>query len=136
MSPLLYKAAQAASHFGASDPACNKSGPLGFPTWYKYLNVTKDAVGKCSVSLSSSNGQTNFNQIWLIGLAVIDIILRIGVLVAIGYVIYGGFQYMLSQGEPDRTTSAKNTIINALVGLVITLLATAVVTFIGNKFGG
>ncbi len=96
---------------------------LGFPTWYKYLDGEKVA-GKCSVAFAFPDG------IGLILLAVVEILLRIAALVAVGFVIYGGFQYILSQGEPDRARAARGTIINALIGVVIALIATVVVTYI------
>jgi hypothetical protein len=56
--------------------------------------------------------------------------------VAVGYVIYGGIQYVTSQGSPDATKKAQQTIINALIGVVLAVLAASIVAFIGNRFGG
>ena len=39
---------------------------------------------------------------------------------------------MVSQGEPDRTRKAKDSIVNALVGLVIAIMANVVVAFLGR----
>ena len=61
-----------------------------------------------------------------------EIILRIGSVVAIGFVIFGGFQYIISQGEPERIKNSRTTIINAIVGLVVTIFASAIVSLIGN----
>ncbi len=100
---------------------------LGFPTWYKYLEgETTLAGGRCTPIF-------NFpDDIGAILLALFEIILRVGALIAIGFVIYAGFQLMLAQGEPDRIKGARSTIINALIGLVITLLATAIVNLISG----
>lgn len=110
---------------------------FGFPRWYKYLETSnfKDASGISSCKINIDFTQ-NPSQVWLIGLGVADILLRLAAVIAVGFVIYGGFQYMLSQGEPDRTAAAKNTIINAIVGLVIAILATTIVAFIGSKATG
>jgi hypothetical protein len=104
--------------------ACNPgSGGLFLPTWYKYLEGAQDETGRCEILL-------NFpNDIGRILLAVIEIMLRVGGLVAVAFVIYGGFRYITSQGEPDNTKSARQTITNAIIGLVITLVATATVAF-------
>lgn len=102
---------------------------LSLPTWYQYLDGTEDAFGKCVPVIDRSNA-TDF---WLIGLAGIDILLRIVVLVTVGFIIYGGFQYMTSSGEPDRTKKAKDTILNALIGLVIAIVAASVVSFLGSR---
>lgn len=40
-----------------------------------------------------------------------------------------GFKYVLSQGNPQETAKAKNTILYALIGLVIAISALGIVTF-------
>jgi hypothetical protein len=113
------------SHFAAP---CVTSDPNFFdlPTWYRYLE--KETInGRCEIV------NFGFEDIPLIGLALIDIGLRIAALVAIGYIIYGGIQFVVAQGEADKTKKARQTIINALIGLVIALFATAIVTFIGSS---
>lgn len=94
--------------------------------WYQYLQGQTDAFGKCIPQING--GQ----DIWLIVLAVIDSLLKVAALVAIGFVIYGGIQFVISQGEPDKTNEARNTIINAIVGLVIAMIAAGIVSFLGN----
>lgn len=99
---------------------------LGFPTWYKYLTL-KDVNGLCTPTL------TGLSDVWLIVAAVIEILLRIATLVAIVGVIYGGFNYITSQGEPDKTTKARMTIINAVGGLVIAIMASVIVGFVAGS---
>ena len=70
------------------------------------------------------------------GLAILDDLLRIAGLVAVSFVIYGGFRFMLSRGQPDNTKAAISTITNALIGLAIAMVGAAVVGFIGNKLKG
>jgi hypothetical protein len=112
----------------ATADKCTQSsaGFLGFPTWYKYLNPTFED-GECKLNIEFPQDLTG------ILLAVFEIILRIGGLAAVGFIIFGGFQYLISQGEPDRTKGAKSTILNALIGLAITLSATAIVNLIGRN---
>lgn len=45
-------------------------------------------------------------------------------------VTYGGFKYVISQGEPSNTAKAKNTILYSLIGLVVCLVAFSLVTFV------
>ncbi len=45
-------------------------------------------------------------------------------------IVIGGVKYMTCQGEPERIQSAKNTILYAIIGLVITLSAFAITAFI------
>jgi hypothetical protein len=113
----------------SSSKKCNtkNSSFFGLPTWYKYIVDTEattkdDCVLKFDVT----------KDVPKVLLAVFEIILRVGGLVSVGFVIWGGIQYIISQGEPEKTKSARTTIINALVGLVITVSAVVIVNLIGN----
>ncbi len=101
-----------------------QGGFFGFPVWYKYLK----GADTCQPQL------TQLNDIWLIVLAIIEIMLRIAVAVAVAYVLIGGFKYITSRANPEKTSSAKNTIVDALIGLVIAVAATAVVSFVAGRF--
>ncbi len=111
------------------DPMKDAHTFFGLTPWYRYLPGQTDAFGKCVATLR------DWNDLWLIGLAIMDSLLKVAGMVAIGFVIFGGFQYMTSSGEPDKTKKAKDTILNALIGLVIAILATALVSFIGARLG-
>jgi len=118
--------------------SCDPAGTSFFKLtpWYAYLDGETDALGKCVpvVFIRDESGRVVSSNIWLIVLAVIDSLIKIAALVAVGFVIYGGIQFMLSHGEPDKTNEARNTIINALVGLVIAMIAASIVSFIGSRF--
>ena len=49
--------------------------------------------------------------------------------IALLIITIAGFKYVLSQGNPQETAKAKNTILYALVGLVVTAMAYGIVTF-------
>lgn len=107
--------------------ACETKGIPLLPSWYKYLGGGKDSTGQCAV-------QFDFPEdISAILLAVVEILLRVGTFAAIGFIIYGGVLYMTSQGEPDKAAAAQRTLLNAVIGLIITIIATAVVAFIGGQ---
>lgn len=46
------------------------------------------------------------------------------------FIVIGGLKYILSQGDPNATAQAKNTIIYAVVGLIVTVIAYAIVRFV------
>jgi len=115
----------------ARDAACYKNSFFGFPHWYQYLDVDKNnATNTCQVINFAFPG-----DITLVVMAILDMALRAAGMVAVGFVIYGAIQYVTSRGEPDGVKNAQNTIINALIGLTIAVLATGVVRFIGNRIG-
>jgi hypothetical protein len=103
---------------------------FGLKPWYYYLQQD----GSCNITNFTVLGGKS--SILLIGLAIVDDLLLIAGMAAVGYVIYGGARYILSQGSPEETAKAQGTVINALIGLVIAIIAIAAVSFIGNKLGG
>lgn len=50
--------------------------------------------------------------------------------VSVIMLIYGGFRYVISAGNSDQVGAAKNTIIYSIVGIVVAILAYAVVGFV------
>ncbi|PID32355.1 hypothetical protein CR970_01130 [Candidatus Saccharibacteria bacterium] len=61
--------------------------------------------------------------------------LIIGV-IAVIMIIVGGFKYITSNGDSGNVTSAKNTILYAIIGLVIVALAQVIVRFVLNATTG
>ncbi len=121
----------AATKLNTITPDCDpKQGSFSFFTlnpWYQYLQGKTDALGKCIPIVHDGT------DIGLILLAIIDSLLKLAAIVAIGFIVYGGVQYVISQGEPEKTSGAYNTIVNALIGLVIAMVSASVVSFIGSK---
>ncbi len=50
--------------------------------------------------------------------------------IALIIITIAGFKYVLSQGNPQETAKAKNTIIYALIGLVVCIFAFSIVSFV------
>jgi hypothetical protein len=51
-------------------------------------------------------------------------------------IVVGGFRYVTSAGDSTKVGSAKNTILYALIGLIIVALAQIVVRFVLSKATG
>ena len=119
---LWYAANTIIEKFSATT-SCAEKNFLGFPTWYHYLPYGCDFNG------------LKVQDFGLIGLAVVEILLRIAGLVAVGYIIWGGVQLITAQGDPGATKKARQTIVNALIGMVIALISTGIVRFIGHRVG-
>ena len=118
---------------------CPGGGFLGLPTWHKHLEgVETDEID--SITGTSTGNKVcapqidGLSDIWKIVAAVLELLLRLASLIAIGLVVYGGVTYITSQGSPDKTKQALKTIINALIGLVISIIAAALVGFIAGRF--
>jgi hypothetical protein len=115
-------------HFAVTN-GCKPPQFFGLKPWYQYLQ-TDSVCNVINFQVLPDNGVSDF---LLIGLAIIDDLLRIAGFVAIGFIIYGGILYVTSQGSPEQTGKAQNTIINALTGLVIASVAVALISFIGSR---
>lgn len=50
--------------------------------------------------------------------------------VAILIILIAAFRYVFAQGDPQKTASAKNTIIYAAIGLVISAMAFVIVSYV------
>lgn len=66
---------------------------------------------------------------------VIDILFYAIGVIAVIMIIIGGIKYATSNGDSSALTSAKNTILYAVVGLVVAILAYAIVNFVLNAMG-
>ncbi len=66
---------------------------------------------------------------------VVNILLYILGAVAVVMIVIGGIRYTTSNGDSSNMTSAKNTILYAVVGLVVALMAYAIVNFVLDSFG-
>ena len=111
-----------------SAASCSQ-GFLGFPAWYRGLTINDT---DCDiVSPDGQNGNpTISNFIWHIVLNVLECVMLLAGYVSVGFILYGGFLFLLSQGSADAMVKARTTILNAVIGLIISLLAVGVVNFI------
>lgn len=65
---------------------------------------------------------------------VVNVLLLAVGIISVIMVIVGGIRYALSGGDENNTKAAKNTITYAIVGLVISILAFAIVNFVTAIF--
>ncbi len=79
---------------------------------------------------ATAEGETKINTLITQIINVFSIIVGI---VAVIMMIYGGFRYITSGGDSGNVTSAKNTILYAIIGLIIVALAQFIVKFVLNK---
>lgn len=75
----------------------------------------------CGVTISDE--ETLKNGIWQIAANVSINITIVAAYLVLGYVIYGGYQYIFSAGDPNKVTSSKKTLSHAFIGLAIVMAA-------------
>lgn len=54
--------------------------------------------------------------------------------IAVIMLIIGGIRYTISQGDSSAVQSAKNTILYAIIGIIVAILAYAIVNFVIDAF--
>lgn len=113
----------------AVQPQCAKPF-FGIPHWFDELNK----AGKIGPPPGCEIINFKLADIWLVGASLVRMALSVAALVAVAFVLYGGFLYITSGGNADRAGKALETIINALVGLIIAILASTIVGFVAGRF--
>ena len=69
-------------------------------------------------------------------ISLIQVVLTIVGVLTVAMIIYGGVTYIISTGDAVKIQRAKNTILYGVVGLVISLMAFAIVRFISVSIWG
>jgi len=62
-------------------------------------------------------------------------VLAIAGMIAVLFLIYGGFLYLTAGGDAERVTKAKTTIINAVIGIIVIALAFAIFFAVTDVLG-
>jgi cbb3-type cytochrome oxidase subunit 3 len=69
-------------------------------------------------------------------ITILNGLLVLAALAALIIIIVGGVRYIFSQGDEENAAAAKNTILYAVVGLIVIGLAAVLVNFIFNVIAG
>ncbi|MDO4986944.1 MAG: pilin [Candidatus Saccharibacteria bacterium] len=119
---------------GTPTEDCNKN-LFGMRPWYAGLAVqSPETNNKCTVGTPATD-EDIATMVWIIILNIMtDISVIIGYL-ALGFVIYGGYLYILAGGDPGKVAKGKKTLIGAVIGIAISLLASGIVNTILRIIG-
>ena len=69
---------------------------------------------------------------------IVNTLIFVAGIIAVIFIIVGGLRYILSQGDEKAVEGAKNTVLYSVIGLVVVILAYAIVNFVlgGVSTGG
>ena len=96
---------------------------LTFDPWYYYLPCPN---GEPAI--------TQLSDLWLIVFALVDDAVSVAAFVAVGFIIWGGFTYITSQGNAGAVSKALSTIISAIIGLAIAIFSIVGVQYVAGIF--
>lgn len=113
---------------------------VGFAGAVTLVPVTANAEGALSDACSNSQvtssssaqsicGSKNDNATNIIKV-VVEVLLYIVGVISVIMLIVGGIRYTTSAGNSSQITAAKNTIMYALIGLVVSAIAIGIVQFV------
>ncbi len=95
--------------------------------------VYADAKSEACAAIDGCGGGTSSVQTLIKN--IINTLSAIGGIIAVIMVIIGGFKFVTSGGDSNASASARNTIIYALVGLIIIAFAQVIVQFVLQRIG-
>lgn len=97
------------------------------------LSQGTDLTTGSGTGCTAGNNGTGTQKIQDIVTLVVNIFSIVVGIVAVIMIVVGGFKYITSGGDSGNITSAKNTIVYAVIGLVIVALAQFIVKFVLDK---
>jgi lysylphosphatidylglycerol synthetase-like protein (DUF2156 family) len=115
----MLPAVAAAQNVDIQGAACSGSG----------VKVTSDPSANACDKIDKNSGKTVNNIVK----AIINLLTVVVGVLAVIMIIYAGFRYVSSGGNDDAVKGAKNTILYAIIGLVIVALAQIIVHFVLAK---
>lgn len=64
---------------------------------------------------------------------IINVLLWVVGILAVIMIVWSGISYIISSGDSAKVTKAKNTLVYSVVGLIVAILAAAIVNFVINQ---
>lgn len=127
------------------EPECSKKTFLFFKPWYagictgsgektELVPVCEKSESECK-SMHGDDYVSLATFIWTVILNILfDLTLAIGY-IAMVMMVYGGYQYIMSQGDPAKMAKGKRTLVTAVTGVVLGLSASVLVNVIIGILG-
>lgn len=127
---LLLFAALPAMIYAQGIEGCSDNNPT---TVCKVVDPSCQGVTNSSLCGSNSSQTIENNSVFGpngIMTKIARIIALIVGVAAVIMIIIGGIQYIIASGDPTNITNAKNTILYAIIGLVVAVAAQGIITFV------
>lgn len=101
---------------------------LGFRPWYYSQGTLVVICEGGNIKSPDANDESAVTKfVWTIILNVsFDLSLAVGYL-AVAMVIYGGYMYIMAQGDPSKAAKGQHTLTSAVIGVVIAMGASVIV---------
>ena len=109
-------------------------GLLGVSSLAAASLLTSDASAQVSSGINAATtsemqGKSVNNTVG----SIVNILLWVVGILAVTMIVWSGFKYITSAGDTSKLASAKSTLIYAVVGLIIAIMAYAIVNFVRTE---
>ena len=99
------------------------------------LHHTASAISEIRTGVQSSGGRNNNTNLSTFITRIINAILFLLGAVAVIMIVIGGIRYVMSNGDPGSAKAAKDTILYAVIGLIVAVIAYAIVRWVIDSLG-
>jgi hypothetical protein len=97
-------------------------------------DTSGDTLGTTDLPYGTIPEDADFN-IWTLLENALNWFFNIVIAIAAIMIVYSGFQYVTASGDTTKTGKALNTLIYALIGIAIALIAKGVIYLVASFFG-
>ena len=95
------------------------------------INICSDGNENSVYCQNKNTGETQVNGIIK---TIVEVLLTAVGAISIIMIVIGGIMFALSSGDAQKAAKARNTVLYAVVGLAVSLFASAIVNFVFNRF--
>ena len=102
-----------------------------------YLSTSASAVAGVQNGANSARGADQPLDLFGNGgtfATITNVLLFVIGAIAVIMIVIGGLRYVISGGNTEQITAAKNTILYAIIGIIVAILAYAVINFVVGSF--
>ena len=95
------------------------------------INICSNGNENSVYCKNKNTGETQVNGIIK---TIVEVLLTAVGAISIIMIVIGGILFALSSGDAQKAAKARNTVLYAVVGLAVSLFASAIVNFVFNRF--
>lgn len=110
------------------------AGLVGMTSFAAPVGAVDPLQSGCAANRNSTICRTSGSNVNTFVADLVRILLWVIGVVSVIMIIVGGLRYVLSQGDAGKIKSAKDTILYSVIGLVVALLAFAIVNYVLGYF--
>lgn len=112
---------------GLLAPGALVAAPVAYAIGDESRNAACEGIGLTGADCDGGGADKSLNGLFSTIVNILSVVVGVAAVIMI---IVGGFKYVTSGGDANKATSARNTIIYAIIGLIIVALARIIINFV------